>query len=60
MPAASPLRARPRGLRALGEDGGRVAVQDAVQYHLGNIFAKLGISSRSQPGRVLPGERAAV
>jgi Bacterial regulatory proteins, luxR family len=31
-----------------------------VQYHLGNIFATLGISSRSQLDRVLPGERAAV
>ena len=31
-----------------------------VQYHLANIFAKLGISSRSQLDRVLPGERAAV
>jgi DNA-binding CsgD family transcriptional regulator len=27
-----------------------------VQYHLGNVFAKLGISSRSQLDRVLPGE----
>jgi DNA-binding CsgD family transcriptional regulator len=25
-----------------------------VQYHLGNIFAKLGISSRNQLGGVLP------
>jgi DNA-binding CsgD family transcriptional regulator len=32
-----------------------------VQYHLGNVFAKLGISSRTQLGRVdLPGGRAAV
>jgi DNA-binding CsgD family transcriptional regulator len=32
-----------------------------VQYHLGNVFAKLGISSRSQLDRVvLPGGRAAV
>jgi DNA-binding NarL/FixJ family response regulator len=31
-----------------------------VQYHLGNVFAKLGISSRSQLDRVLPGERTAV
>jgi hypothetical protein len=31
-----------------------------VQYHLGNIFAKFGISSRSQLDRVLPSERAAV
>jgi DNA-binding NarL/FixJ family response regulator len=31
-----------------------------VQYHLGNIFAKLGISSRCPLDRVLPGERAAV
>jgi DNA-binding CsgD family transcriptional regulator len=27
-----------------------------VQYHLGNIFAKLGISSRNQLGGVLPAE----
>jgi len=26
-----------------------------VQYHLGNVFAKLGINSRSQLDRVLPG-----
>jgi DNA-binding CsgD family transcriptional regulator len=32
-----------------------------VQYHLGNVFAKLGISSRGQLDRVvLPGGRAAV
>jgi DNA-binding CsgD family transcriptional regulator len=32
-----------------------------VQYHLGNVFAKLGISSRRQLDRVvLPGGRAAV
>ena len=27
-----------------------------VQYHLGKVFAKLGISSRSQLDRVLPGD----
>ena len=27
-----------------------------VQYHLGKVFAKLGISSRSQLHRVLPGD----
>ena len=33
----------------------------AVQYHLGNVFAKLGISSRSRLDRVdLPGGRVAV
>jgi DNA-binding NarL/FixJ family response regulator len=32
-----------------------------VQYHLGNVFAKPGISSRSQLDRVdVPGGRAAV
>ena len=31
-----------------------------VQYHLGNVFAKLGISSRSQLDRVLPEGSAAV
>jgi DNA-binding NarL/FixJ family response regulator len=32
-----------------------------VQYHRGNVFAKLGISSRSQLDRVgLPDGRAAV
>jgi DNA-binding CsgD family transcriptional regulator len=32
-----------------------------VQYHMGNVFAQLGISSRSQLDRVdLPGGRAAV
>jgi DNA-binding CsgD family transcriptional regulator len=30
-----------------------------VQYHLGNVFAKVGISSRSQLDRVLPAERTA-
>jgi DNA-binding CsgD family transcriptional regulator len=29
-----------------------------VQYHLGNVFAKLGITSRSQLDRVLPGGAA--
>jgi DNA-binding CsgD family transcriptional regulator len=29
-----------------------------VQYHLGNVFAKVGISSRSQLDRVLPAERS--
>jgi len=28
-----------------------------VQYHLGNVFAKLGVSSRNQLDRVLPGTR---
>jgi DNA-binding CsgD family transcriptional regulator len=27
-----------------------------VQYHLGKVFAKLGISSRGQLRRVLPGD----
>ncbi len=27
-----------------------------VQYHLGKVFAKLGISSRSQLDRALPGD----
>jgi DNA-binding CsgD family transcriptional regulator len=31
-----------------------------VQYHLGKVFAKLGINSRSQLDRVLPGLRAFV
>ena len=31
-----------------------------VQYHLGKVFAKLGISSRSQLDRVLPGDPATV
>jgi len=30
-----------------------------VQYHLGNVFAKLGITSRSQIDRALPGSTAA-
>ena len=30
-----------------------------VQYHLGKVFTKLGISSRSQLHRVLPGDPAA-
>jgi DNA-binding NarL/FixJ family response regulator len=29
-----------------------------VQCHLGKVFPKLGISSRSQLGRVLPGDPA--
>jgi DNA-binding CsgD family transcriptional regulator len=31
-----------------------------VQYHLGNVFAKLGIGSRSQLDRALPSEHSAV
>ena len=31
-----------------------------VQYHLGKVFTKLGISSRSQLDRVLPGDPATV
>jgi DNA-binding NarL/FixJ family response regulator len=32
-----------------------------VQYHMGNVFAQLGISSRSRLDRAgLPGGRAAV
>jgi DNA-binding CsgD family transcriptional regulator len=31
-----------------------------VQYHLGNVFAKLGITSRSQLDRALPGSTAAL
>src|SRR5580700_9245045 len=31
-----------------------------VQYHLGKVFAKLGINSRSQLDRVLPGDPATV
>jgi DNA-binding CsgD family transcriptional regulator len=31
-----------------------------VQYHLRNVFTKLGISSRGQLYRVLPNGRAAV
>jgi DNA-binding CsgD family transcriptional regulator len=31
-----------------------------VQYHLGKVFAKLGITSRSQLDRVLPAGPAAV
>ena len=29
-----------------------------VNYHLGKVFAKLGVSSRSQLCRVLPGDSA--
>jgi DNA-binding NarL/FixJ family response regulator len=38
------------------EIGARLVISShTVQYHLGKVFAKLGISSRSQLHRVLPG-----
>jgi DNA-binding CsgD family transcriptional regulator len=44
------------------ETGARLFLSPrTVQYHLGNVFAELGISSRSQLDRVvLPGGRVAV
>jgi hypothetical protein len=45
-------RAR-RELLATGE----TARTRTAQYHLSNVFTKLGITSRSQLDRVLPGNR---
>jgi DNA-binding NarL/FixJ family response regulator len=39
------------------EIGARLFISSrTVQYHLGKVFTKLGISSRSQLNRVLPGD----
>ena len=51
---------RPALVSASGQRDWLVLSSRTVQYHLGNIFAKLGISSRSQLDHVLPGERTAV
>jgi DNA-binding NarL/FixJ family response regulator len=43
------------------EIGARLFLRRAVQHHLRNVLAELGISSRSQLDRVvLPGGRVAV
>lgn len=41
--------------RATGEIGARLFISPrTAQYHLSNVFTKLGITSRSQLDRVLP------
>jgi hypothetical protein len=52
---------RAAGLRRAVEPGDRrpaVHQRALVQYHLGEVFTKLGISSRGHLDRVLPGDSA--
>jgi Bacterial regulatory proteins, luxR family len=51
---------RPRAARPASENpeiGARLFISArTVQYHLGKVFTKLGIGSRSQLDRALPGD----